>query len=181
MNIIKTNFWIILIVAVLPVMIASCDKQISPEDSWQQAVKQDTAKAYSEFLQQFPNHPNAPAAKRALRETVLIPYLGYVGSDVDRPSTEQLKVPASVMSSPANTIFENPALSATSSFSTISINGHSIELARPFFKGDEIETVRFGNLRCVLAQTGLGAKSQTMIFYLGGIRSQRDKIIAQVK
>lgn len=169
-----------LVMAALLTVVTACDKKINPEESWQQTVSADTSKAYNDFLEKFPNHPKAPDALRALRETVLIPYLGYVGSGTDQPPLDKLKIPEQVLANPASAIFDNTTLITTASFPTISINGHTIKLAKPHYNGKEIETVEFGKLRCALAQTGLGDKSQTMIFYLGGIRSQREKIIAHV-
>lgn len=176
----KIYYSFIAIAVAMLSLLAACDNSVSPEKSWQQAVNLDTARAYNEFLQRFPNHPRAPEAQRALRETVLIPYLGYVGSDADRPPLDKLVVPAQVLASPASMIFDNADTSTKGSFTAISINGHSFKLTTPEYNGKEIQTEKFGKLRCVLAQQGFGDKSQTMILYLGGIRSQRDKIIAQV-
>ena len=180
MQTVKTTFSLFLLITTLLTVLSACDNSVSAEKSWQQTVTLDTAQAYNDFLRRFPNHPKAPEAKRALREVVFIPYLGYVGDIADRPPLDKLMVPEQVLKMPANHIFDKTFNTEKTSFPYISINGQDFRLSKPEYNGKEIVTAQFGKLRCVLAQKGFGDKAQTMIFYLGGLRSQRDKIIATV-
>jgi hypothetical protein len=151
--------------------------------AWECVKRDGTSSAYELYLKSVKGSRHESEAKNALSEIVLLPYMGYQGSEADMPSLEKLRVPEDNMSAPAEEILNNPSFHMNGTFPGLYINGKYVAMSdtKDNYDGREIATQSFGRIRCTFALGQQGNTSYMLFFYLGCSPKQRDDILAFVR
>jgi hypothetical protein len=146
-------------------------------EAWKLTIRDDSARAYQEYLKAAPKAEHTEDASQALKETVVIPFLAFTGrrygSEGGKLSAASLANAQKMLNSP-NGGYSDFIIQGT--IGGISMNGRDISLEKHTFQGNIISTLKFGRLKCLF--TGSSNIMETgMTLICGGTRQQRDDLL----